>query len=193
MKKKEIKSKKEIANIDLSLEDLENELKYEKYKSKYSKILKSTCYGLIIVAAISLIISTFIMPVLQISGDSMSPTYKKGDIVLAIKSRTFKEGEVIAFYHGNKILIKRVIAGANNWVNIDKDGSIYINGNKVYGINNLSLEDSDIEFPYQVPNESYFVLSDNPEDTIDSRNSEIGCIKNENIIGKIKLRIWPLN
>lgn len=178
----------------LTLKDIETELKRETYKSKYIKILKSTIYGLIIIAAIAALTATLILPVLEISTSSMEPTYKKGEIVLAIKTKKINQEDVIAFYHGNKILIKRVIATSGSWVDIKDDGTVYVDGyklNETY-ISNKTNGDSDLKYPYQVPNESFFVLSDNRIELIDSRNSQIGAISKDNLIGKVIFRIWPL-
>jgi len=192
---KKQKSSEKIDYKKLTVSQLERELKRETYKSKYIKILKSTIYALIIIAAIAALIATLFLPVLEISGSSMQPTYESGEIVIAVKGNNPEIGDIIAFYHGNKILIKRVIAGPGSWVNIDEDGNVYVDGKKLNEsyITELSKGDSDIEYPYQVPNESWFVLSDNRKETIDSRNSEIGSISKDNIIGKIIFRIWPLN
>lgn len=192
------KNKKEIEvkNLDykaLSTEQIELELQKEKYKEKYLNILRSTIYALVIVAAVSTIIATLIIPVLQISGNSMNPTYSEGDIVLAYKTKKLKTGDIIAFYHGNKILVKRVIAGPSNYVDIDEDGNVYVNGillEETY-VEKKSLGESDIKYPYQVPDGKWFVMSDNRENLTDSRINEIGCISNENIVGKLFIRVWP--
>lgn len=178
----------------ISVQELENELKRENYRSKYFKILTSTIYALIIVAAVAAIVATLIMPVLQISGSSMTPTFQEGEIVFSIKTKNLKPGDIIAFYHGNKILVKRVIAGAGSWVNITIDGDVYVNGELLEEnyIQEKMLGETNITYPYQVPDESWFVLGDHREVSIDSRNSEIGCIKQEDIVGKIIFRVWPL-
>ena len=192
--KKTKKPKEKLDYKSLTVTKLEQELKRETYKSKYTKVLKSTIYTLIIIAAIATLTATLILPVLQISGSSMEPTYNEGEIVVVIKNQNPKPGDIIAFYHGNKILIKRVIANAGSWINIDVDGSIYVDGEKLNEpyISELSRGDTDIEYPYQVPNESWFVLSDNRFEIIDSRNKEIGSIPKKDIIGKIIFRIWPI-
>lgn len=178
----------------ISVQELENELKRENYRSKYFKILTSTIYALIIVAAVAAIVATLIMPVLQISGSSMTPTFQEGEIVFSIKTKNLKPGDIIAFYHGNKILVKRVIAGAGSWVNITIDGNVYVNGELLEEnyIQEKMLGETNITYPYQVPDGSWFVLGDHREVSIDSRNSEIGCIKQEDIVGKIIFRVWPL-
>lgn len=174
--------------------DLEKQLNQEKYNFKYKRILKSTIYALIIVASMSTLAATLIFPVLKIYGSSMSPTLIGGDIVISIKKTKFKKGDIIAFYYNNHILVKRVIATSSDWVNIDLEGNIYIN-NKLIEENYIeekSFGESNIEFPYQVPEGTYFILGDKRNISIDSRNSLIGTIPQEEIIGKIIFRVWPL-
>lgn len=175
-------------------EELEKELSREKYKLKYRKIFKSTIYALIIVVAISSLLSTLLFPVLEIYGTSMSPTLTGGDIVLCVKKSKFSHGDIIAFYYNNKILIKRVIGVPSDWISIDEKGNVYVNDilqeepyveEKFYG-------ETDIEYPYQVSDDSYFVLGDARETSIDSRNSVIGTISKEDIIGKIVFNLWPI-
>lgn len=182
-------------SLDLpTTKDLEKQLNQEKYNFKYKRILKSTIYALIIVASISTLAATLIFPVLKIYGSSMSPTLIDGDIVISIKKTKFKKGDIIAFYYNNHILVKRVIATSSDWVNIDLEGNIYIN-NKLIEENYIeekSFGESNIEFPYQVPEGTYFILGDKRNISIDSRNSLIGTIPQEEIIGKIIFRVWPL-
>ena len=192
-----MKKNKEILQDNIkkiSQKELITEINRESYKEKYIKILKSTIYSLIIILAISILAATLIMPVLEISGSSMSPILNEGEIVISIKNKNLNTGDIIAFYHGNKILTKRVIAKPGKWVNINKDGLVYIDGNllKEDYIKEKTLGSSNIEYPYQVPAEHWFVLGDDRHETIDSRNSDIGSISKENIIGKIVFRIWPL-
>ena len=198
-KKSDIKKVKKTLNkisySDLSVIEIEQELKREKYKSKYVKVLMSTVYTLIIVASVAALIATLVMPVLQISGSSMSPTLHEGEIVISVKSKNFDTGDVIAFYHGNKILVKRVIAESGDWVNITDNGNVYIDEkllNESY-VNKKSFGNTDIKFPYQVPEGTYFVLGDDRETSIDSRNTIIGTIAKENIIGKVIFKVWPIN
>lgn len=177
----------------LTSKQIEEELKREVYKSKYLKLLKSTIYSLITVAAVAALIATLVMPVLQINGSSMTPTFNEGEIVLSVKTKDLETGDIIAFYHGNKILVKRVIAGAGSWVNMDDEGNVFVDGKRIKEkyVKDKTIGDYDIEFPYQVPDGSYFVLGDHRTVSIDSRNSEIGCIEQENIVGKIVFRVWP--
>lgn len=195
MKKIINKSKEKIDCKSLTVEQLEKELKRETYRSRYFKILTSTIYALIIVAAVAALVATFVMPVLQISGSSMQPTFTEGEIVLSVKTNNLKQGDIIAFYHGNKILVKRVIAGPGSFVNITIDGDVYVDGvllDEPY-IQEKMLGDTNIIYPYQVPDGEWFVLGDQREVSIDSRNTEIGCVSQDDLVGKIVFRVWPLN
>ena len=188
------KENNKISYKDLTINQIEQELKRVTYNKKYKNVLMTTIYSLIIIAALAALVATLVMPVLQISSSSMYPKYNTGDIVLSVKTKNIKSGDIIAFYHGNKILIKRVIAGTGNWINIDETGKVYVNGYQLEEkyVKELNFGDSDIEYPYQVPDGHWFVLSDDRTNSIDSRNKEIGSISEENIIGKILFRIWPL-
>ena len=177
-----------------SLEQLKAELDREKYKRRYKWTLKSTIYTLIVVAAAAVLVATVWMPVLQIYGSSMTPTLNEGDIVVCVKGSDFEPGDLVAFYIGNKILVKRCIAGPGQWVNIDADGNVYVD-NKLLDepyLKEKSLGDRDIELPYQVPDNRYFCLGDHRSTSVDSRSTTVGCISDEQIVGKIVLRVWPL-
>lgn len=183
-----------ISYSDLTVSEIEYALKTEKYKSNYKKVLMRIVYTLIIVASIASLVAMLVMPVLQISGSSMNPTLHEGEIVVSIKTKNINEGDIIAFYHGNKILVKRVIAVSRQWVNITDDGNIYIDEKLLHEpyLEKKHYGTTDITFPYQVPEESYFVLGDDRETSIDSRNTEIGTIEEENIIGKVIFKVWPI-
>ena len=186
--------KPKLTYKDITITQIEQELKKEKFKSRYVKVLMSTIYTLIIVASVAALIATLIMPVLQISGSSMAPTLHEGEIVLSLKTKNINTGEVIAFYHGNKILVKRVVAKSGDWLKISKEGNVYINGqllDEPY-LKEKSFGQVDIDFPYQVAEGSYFVLGDDRETSIDSRNSAIGCVIEEDIIGKVLFKVWPI-
>ena len=177
-----------------SLEQLKAELDREKYKRRYKWTLKSTIYTLIVVAAAAVLVATVWMPVLQIYGSSMTPTLNEGDIVVCVKGSDFEPGDLVAFYIGNKILVKRCIAGPGQWVNIAADGNVDVD-NKLLDepyLKEKSLGDCDIELPYQVPDNRYFCLGDHRSTSVDSRSTTVGCISDEQIVGKIVLRVWPL-
>ncbi len=182
--------KREIPAVD----ELQGELKRERYKRRFRRLLKSTVNALIVVSAVAALIATLVLPVLQISGTSMEPTLKDGDIVLLVKTKEMKSGDLCAFYYSNKILLKRVIATPGDYIWIESDGTVFLNGEKLDEpyISEKALGECDIEFPYQIPENSYFVMGDKRETSIDSRSSVIGCITEDQIVGKIFCKFWPL-
>ena len=172
---------------------IETERKRYRRQKAYNKALSGTVYVLTIVAAVAVLIATLVLPVLQIEGTSMEPTLVNGDIVLLTKSTNFERGQLCGFSWNNKLLIKRVIGLAGDWIEIDTDGTVYLNGEKLdepYA-ERLAVGECDLEFPYQVPQEQYFVLGDMRESSIDSRNTLIGCVEKDQIVGKVFFRIWP--
>ena len=177
-----------------SLEQLTAELERVKYKRRYKRVLRSTVYTLIVVAAVAVLVATIWMPVLQIYGASMAPTLDEGDIVITVKGSDFAPGDLVAFYMGNKILVKRCIAGPGQWVDIDADGNVYVDGkllDEPY-LTEKALGDCDIEFPYQVPDNRYFCMGDHRSTSVDSRSTTVGCVSDEQIVGKIVFRVWPM-
>ena len=186
---------KKKTNLSLpTVEQLETEVKRIRYRKRYRSVLKSTIYTLITVAAISVLVATLWLPVLQIFGNSMTPTLQNGDILFSVKTAELQQGDIVAFYYNNKILVKRVICGPGDWFNMDPDGTIYVNNRKVEEpyIVEPAYGETNIELPYQVPDERIFVLGDHRSTSVDSRHTSIGPVAQEQIVGKIIFRIWPL-
>ena len=189
--KKAISRQEELPSLDI----LKKELKREKYKRRYRRVLRLTVNNLIVVAAIAALIATLVLPVLQIAGTSMEPSLNDGDIVVMVKSDNLETGDLCAFYYSNKILIKRVIGVPGDYIYIDKEGTVYVNNvelDEPYVVQK-SLGECDIEFPYQVTENNYFMMGDHRDTSIDSRSSIIGCIAEDQIIGKIICKVWPLS
>lgn len=178
-----------------SVQQIESEIKRLRYKRRYNTVLKSTIYTLITVAAIAVLVATLWLPVLQIYGNSMTPTLQNGDIIFSVKTAEMQQGDVVAFYYNNKILVKRVIAGPSDWVNIDQDGTVFVNNQALDEpyVSDKAFGDTNIELPYQVPDGRIFVMGDHRSTSIDSRNTAVGCVAQEQVVGKIVFRVWPLD
>lgn len=175
-------------------QQIEEELNRAKYRRRYRSVLRSTIYTLITVAAIAVLVATLLMPVLQIYGSSMTPTLTDGDIVLTLKTSEFEPGDVVAFYYNNKILVKRVIAASGDWVDVTENGDVYVNDkllDEPYLVEK-ALGDCNIEFPYQVPESRVFVMGDHRSVSVDSRNTAVGCVAEEQLVGKLVFRVWPM-
>lgn len=172
---------------------IEKELKRVKYRENYAHTLKSTVFALITVAASAILIATLILPVFQIYGNSMTPTLKDGELIISVKGVNVGHGDIIAFYYNNKILVKRVIATSGEWVDIDEEGNVSVNSEPVDEpyIEEKAFGECNIELPYQVPEGRVFVMGDHRSVSIDSRNTSVGCIAEEQIIGRLSLRFWP--
>ena len=178
-----------------SLKDIQTERKRIRRGDLYRKALQGTVAVLVVVAAVAVLITTLFLPILQISGDSMSPTLEHDEIVILMKTKDFEQGDLIGFYYQGKILLKRVIALPGDEVAIDAEGNVYVNGEILEEpyVTEKGLGDCDLEFPYKVPGTGYFVLGDQRSNSVDSRNSAIGAISREDIIGKVFLRAWPFS
>ena len=178
-----------------SSSEVEMELKRERYKRRYRSTLKSTLFALVTAAAAAVLVATLWLPVLQIYGASMTPTLQEGEIVVSVKADDLEPGDIVAFYYGNKVLIKRYIAGPGQWVNILEDGTVLVNDQVVEEpyLTHKALGICDLEFPYQVPDKTYFLLGDERETSVDSRHSSVGCISEEEMVGKIIFRVWPMD
>ena len=202
------KQKKQIPSV----EALEAELGRTRHRENYRRVLRSTFFSLVVVAAIAVLVATLWMPVLQIYGSSMTPTLDEGQFVVSVKSSQFETGDLLAklddilmrteegelllrFYLGNKLLVKRCIAGPGDWVDIDEAGNVSVNDvplDEPY-LTEKAFGECDIELPYQVPDERWFLMGDHRSTSVDSRNSTVGCASKEQIVGRIIFRVWPLS
>lgn len=173
---------------------LETELKRENYKSRFAKVMRSTLCTLVVVAALAVLVATLWTPVLRIYGNSMTPTLQEGQYVVSLKGVEFEQGDLVSFYIGNKLLVKRVIAGPGEWVDVKEDGTVFVNGQQLDEpyISGKSFGQCDLELPYQVPESSYFLMGDQRDTSVDSRNSAVGCVLKDQIVGKIVFCVWPL-
>ena len=187
--------KKEVQQLEIPTIDLlEGELKRTQYNRRYRRTLRTTIFSLLLVAAVAVIIAVLLLPVLQISSGSMENTLVDGDMVISLNNGKYETGDIIGFYYNNVVLIKRVIATSGDWVDIAEDGTVTVNGvvlDEPY-VAEKAQGDCNIKLPYQVPQGKCFVLGDNRVESIDSRNTAVGCISNDVVVGRLLARIWPL-
>ena len=180
--------------VNPGLESLRAELKRVRYRQRYHSGVRSTIYILLTVAAVAVLVATLLLPVLRIYGSSMTPSLSEGDIVVSVKDMDFDRGDIISFYYNNKILVKRVIAFEGEWVNLDEEGNVYVNGQLLEEpyLTEKAFGECDIKLPYQVPDGRVFVIGDHRATSVDSRSSTVGCVFEEQIVGRILYRVWPL-
>ena len=185
--------KKKLVNP--GLDRLRAELKRVRYRQRYNSVVRSTIYILLTVAAAAVLVATLLLPVLRIYGSSMTPSLYEGDIVVSLKTTDFERGDIISFYYNNKILVKRVIAFEGEWVNIDEEGNVYVDGQQLDEpyIDEKALGECDIKLPYQVPDGRLFVMGDHRATSADSRSTTVGCVMEEQIVGRIVYRVWPMS
>ncbi len=177
-----------------SQEQVLSERRRLKRGKQFRQVLGNTVAILLVVAAVAVLLVTLFLPVLQVSGTSMEPTLEDGDVIVLVKLSSFKSGDLCAVRVSGNVLLKRMIAGPGDWVNIDSEGTVYVNGevlDEPY-ITDKALGITDITYPYQVPDNSIFVMGDHRSVSVDSRSSEVGCIPYDQVIGRVVLRIWPL-
>ena len=176
-------------------EEVKAERERLEYRSRYGRVLRSTIYALLVVAAAAVLLATLLLPVLQVSGDSMNPTLEDKDILVLVKCENMETGDLCAFYWQNKLLIKRIIGAPGDVITLDENGVVTVNGETLDEpyVDELALGECDIRFPYQVPENRYFVLGDHRAVSIDSRSSVIGCVEKSQILGRVFLRVWPLD
>lgn len=191
--KKEGKGKEKVVDLP-TVAQVEAELEKELSKKEYNRVLRTTMFALLVAAAAAVIVAVLVFPVLRINGSSMTNTLMEGDIVITMNASDFTTGDVIAFYYNNSLLVKRVIAVTGDWVDIDKEGNVFVNGvqlDEPY-VSDKALGECNITLPYQVPEERIFVMGDHRETSIDSRNTAVGCVNKDLVVGKLLFRVWPL-
>lgn len=176
-------------------EQILNELDRQRYEHDFKAMLRSTVFTLVVVAAVAILVAVLLLPVLRIYGHSMNDTLDEGDIVICLKDNKLHTGDVIAFYYNNNLLVKRVIGHSGDWIDIDSEGNVYVNQQMIHEpyLKEKALGECNIELPYQVPESRVFVMGDNRSVSIDSRNKAVGCVAEEQIVGKIVFRVWPFS
>lgn len=177
-----------------SLEQVKREREKLKYQKEYRRTIKHVLGVLLVAAAVSVLLATVFFPILRVSGVSMEPTLEDGQVIVLEKSGKFKTGDLIGFYYQNKILLKRVIGQAGDYIDIDADGNVYVNDEKLDEpyLKDQALGECDINLPYQVPDGKIFVMGDHRSKSIDSRSKLVGCVSDEQVVGRVVFRLWPL-
>ena len=178
------------------LKDIEREMSQVRSKGRYRRALRGTIGTVVVVAAIAVLIATLLLPVMRITGTSMQPGFQPGDILVGWKTKDLKHGEICMFYFNNKLIIKRLIGLGGDMIDIDEEGYVTVNGEQLEEedyISEYAPGLCDLDFPFEVPVGTYFVLGDNRDNSVDSRATNFGCISEEEMVGKVLIKVWPLN
>lgn len=174
---------------------LEKYLRHERRRIHYHYTLSTTISAILSVAAAACLIAMLWLPVLRVYGGSMAPTLNSGEVIVSVKTSQVEEGDIVAFYCNNKLLVKRIIAGPGDVVDIDANGGVSVNGtllDEPY-VEKLARGECDVEFPCRVPDNKYFVLGDHRETSVDSRSSSVGFVSADDIVGRCAAKVWPLD
>lgn len=178
-----------------SAAQLEAELNRVKSRRRRHSALRNTTCAVVAIVAAAVLTATLWMPVLRSYGGSMTPTLQDGEILLAIRTSDLAPGDIVAFYCNNTLLVKRIICGPGDWVDMDEAGNVCVNQvalDEPY-LTEKALGDCNIQLPYQVPDGKYFVMGDHRATSLDSRNTAVGCVAQEQLLGRVLFRVWPLS
>ena len=186
---------KEFGLSDIpSIEALKEELARENARHQFRRSLWNVAVVLVVVAAVTALVATRLLVLIQINGDSMSPTLASGEVIFLHQTKEIRKGDIVGFYYGGRILLKRVIGSEGDWIEMDREGNVYVNGEPLSEpyLTERSLGKCNLEFPYQVPEGMLFVLGDNRAVSVDSRTRSLGCVEESRIVGRAVFRAWPL-
>lgn len=177
----------------LRIVEKDSKKKYSFFKSALFRSTLKTVIIVIVTASLLLNLFTFIMPVVKYYGTSMSPMLEDGQILIVNKISDIESGDIIAFYYNNKVLVRRVVATGNEQVSIDVFGTVSVNGKELDEpyVENKTLGQCNLNFPYNIPSGAFFVLGDNRDSAMDSRLEEIGVVTDDRLIGKVVFSIKP--
>ncbi len=176
-------------------DQIRQEIRRVETRSRFGSVLRNTLAVLLSVAAIAVLIATFLMPVFRIFGSAMVPTIAEGEIVVALKTSKPEKGDIVAFYYNNRVLVRRVIGGPGDLVSVDEYGNVEVDNRRIVEryARPKANGGSDVEYPLRVPDDGWFVLGDNRTNSIDSRHSVIGCVTQDQMIGKVVCCVWPFS
>ena len=177
------------------IELIREELAREESRHNFRKTVWNVMAALIVVAAIAVLVVTRLFVLVRVNGNSMEPALLDGDVLFVLQTKELNKGDIAGFYYGGKVLLKRTIGDPGDIIEIDREGNVSVNGEELEEpyLTEKNLGKCELEFPYEVPEELTFVLGDNRAVSIDSRIKAIGCIEEDQILGKAVFRAWPLD